>query len=243
MPGRDRRAGDRDADRLEDVLGLDVAAPRPRRAAPARCARRRRARRPRAPSRAVAPARSRPPSSQPLLARGRVVGRRLEEEAGQRPEVRQRLDLLLGDRDGRRAGPSRPVSSSSRPRQLLGRQLAHVAAVHPAQLLLVEDAPGCATRARCRSARPARSVGDERLVVVVAPAEQREVVAHRLGQVAGVAQLLHRRGAVALGELLAVGAVQQRQVRVARAARRRAPRARAAAWACWRGGPRRGRRG
>ena len=51
---------------------------------------------------------------------------------------------------------------------------------------------------------------------VVAPAEQREVVAHRLGQVAGVAQLLHRRRAVALGELLAVGAVQQRQVGVER---------------------------
>ena len=52
------------------------------------------------------------------------------------------------------------------------------------------------------------------VVVVVAPAEQGEVVAHRLGEVAAVAQLLHRRGAVALGELLAVGAVQQRQVGV-----------------------------
>ena len=46
--------------------------------------------------------------------------------------------------------------------------------------------------------------------------EQRDVVAHRLGQVAGLAQLLHRRRAVALGELLAVGAVQQRQVGVHR---------------------------
>ena len=64
------------------------------------------------------------------------------------------------------------------------------------------------------------SVGDDRLVVGVAPAEQREVVAHRLGQVAGVAQLLDRRRAVALGELLAVGAVQQRQVGVDAAARR-----------------------
>ena len=51
---------------------------------------------------------------------------------------------------------------------------------------------------------------------VAAPAQQREVVAHRLGQVAGVAQLLHRGGPVALGELLAVGPVQQRQVGVDR---------------------------
>ena len=53
-------------------------------------------------------------------------------------------------------------------------------------------------------------------------AEQRDVVVDRLGQVAGVAQLLHRGRAVALGQLLPVGAVQQRQVRVAR--RRRAER-------------------
>ena len=57
---------------------------------------------------------------------------------------------------------------------------------------------------------------DDRLVVLGAPAEQREVVAQRLGQVARVAQLLHGRRAVALGELLAVQAVQQRQVRVER---------------------------
>ena len=57
---------------------------------------------------------------------------------------------------------------------------------------------------------------EDRLVVLGAPAQQRHVVAQRLGQVALVAQLLHRRGAVALGELLAVLAVQQRQVRVER---------------------------
>ena len=33
--------------------------------------------------------------AEPLLARLRVVGRAVEEEAGQRPEVGQRLDLLL----------------------------------------------------------------------------------------------------------------------------------------------------
>ncbi len=49
-----------------------------------------------------------------------------------------------------------------------------------------------------------------------APAEQRQVVPHSGRQIARVAQLLHARGAVSLGELLAVGAVQQRQVRIAR---------------------------
>ncbi len=58
--------------------------------------------------------------------------------------------------------------------------------------------------------------GDDRLVVARPPAQQRHVVAHGLGQVPLVAQLLHRGGAVALGELLAVRAVQQRQVGVQR---------------------------
>ena len=57
---------------------------------------------------------------------------------------------------------------------------------------------------------------DDRLVVARAPAEQGHVVAQRLGQVALVAQLLHGRRAVTLGELLAVRAMQQRQVRVHR---------------------------
>ena len=89
--------------------------------------------------------------------------------------------------------------------------VADVAAVQPAQLLLVEARR--VARDALDAEAPDELVGrEDRLVVGVAPAEQREVVAHRLGQVAGVAQLLHRRGAVALGELLAVGAVQQRQV-------------------------------
>ena len=83
------------------------------------------------------------------------------------------------------------------PRDLVGAQLAHVAPVHPAQLLLVE------LRRVARHALDAEALdefvgGDQRLVVRVAPPEQGEVVAHRLGQVAGVAQLLHRRRAVAL---------------------------------------------
>ena len=46
---------------------------------------------------------------------------------------------------------------------------------------------------------------DDRGLAVERPAEQRQVVNERVGQVAGVAVLLHRGGAVAFGELLAVG--------------------------------------
>ena len=43
-------------------------------------------------------------------------------------------------------------------------------------------------------------------LAVERPAEQRQIVDEGVGQVTGVAVLLHRGGAVALGELLAVGA-------------------------------------
>ena len=99
------------------------------------------------------------------------------------------------------------------PRELGHGQLAHVNAVQPAQLALVE-ARRVAADALEREALDQLLGAEHGLVVAGAPAEQRQVVAHRLGQVAGVAQLLHRRGAVALGQLLAVGTVQQRQMRV-----------------------------
>ena len=47
--------------------------------------------------------------AQPLLARLRVVGRAVEDEARQRPEVGERLDLLLRDRDRGAQARSRPV--------------------------------------------------------------------------------------------------------------------------------------
>ena len=56
-------------------------------------------------------------------------------------------------------------------------------------------------------------------LVVEAPAQQGEVVLHRLGQVAAVAELLDRHRAVALGELLAVRPEDHRQVGVGRALR------------------------
>ena len=140
-------------------------------------------------------------------------------------------------------GPSRPSASSSRRASSVGRQLAQVAAVHPAQLLLVEDRRRSSTPASSEKPSISSLGGHERGRLVVAPAEQRDVVAHGLGQVAALAQLLHRRRAVALGELLAVGAVQQRQVGVDAAARRPAPAASSPGAGCSRGGPRRARRG
>ena len=117
------------------------------------------------------------------------------------------------------AGPSpvAAVEASSAAVSSVEAELAHVAAVEPAQLLLVE-LRRVALHARDVEARDQLLGREDRLVVAGAPAEQRDVVAHRGGQVAGVAQLLHRGGAVALGELAAVGPVQQRQVAVARRA-------------------------
>ncbi len=56
--------------------------------------------------------------------------------------------------------------------------------------------------------------GQDGRIVARAPPQQRQVVANRLGQVAGVAQLAHRRRSVTLGELAPVGPVQQGQVGV-----------------------------
>src|SRR3954452_20433913 len=68
-----------------------------------------------------------------------LVGRALlVEPAGERLEVLERLHLLLADRS-RRPEPLAPGMALERARQVGAVHLAHVAAVHPAQLLLVED--------------------------------------------------------------------------------------------------------
>ena len=56
----------------------------------------------------------------------------------------------------------------------------------------------------------------EDLLVAVRPAEPRQVVEQRLGQVALLPVVQHRNGAVALRELGAVGAKDHRQVRIHR---------------------------
>ena len=86
-----------------------------------------------------------------LLPRLRVVDGVVEEEADQRPDLGQRLRLLLGDLARRAqalAGSGSPAERGDRRRVLVERQLAHEAAVHPAQLLLVEDRRRRSRRAR-----------------------------------------------------------------------------------------------
>ena len=76
----------------------------------------------------------------PGTSRGRP-GRRpasLEERPRERPELVERGDLLLGDRD--RLAQAAVAGERLQPRgQVVDGQLAQVAAVDPAQLLLVED--------------------------------------------------------------------------------------------------------
>ena len=129
---------------------------------------------------------------------GRLVDlERAKRELDQVVELGERLRLLLGRRAGLNearvlaAGKVAEAHPGAQPLGQLGRrELANVVAVHPAQLLLVED------RRRARDsieAEPLDELGgrEERRRLVVAPAEEREVVANRLAQIAGVAKLLH----------------------------------------------------
>src|SRR6185312_4817094 len=184
-PGRDGRARDRDADGLEDLLRLPAARldERAQRRLDRvlvewlgqrgeRLARRGERLRP-------ALGTDRP------LPRGRVVGRSVVEEAGERPEVGKRLDLLAADLD-----PGAQAAAAGERLQAVGqvldRQAAQVVAVEVAQLLLVEDG------GRLRDAlqtQPARQLlaREDLLLGGEAGAEQCDVIDDRLGQVAGVA--------------------------------------------------------
>ena len=131
------------------------------------------------------------------------------------------MDLLLAD--GHRAREALVLASAGVPavaqesrhssRQLIRWQRAYVHAVQPSQLDLVEARRAAADVLQIK-ARDQLLGGQHRAVIAAAPPEQGQVVAHRLGQVARVAQFRHRGGAVALGQLAAVGSVQQRKVRV-----------------------------
>ena len=171
---------------------------------------------PRPPPASTAPARSRAPSRAAASAVARRSGpstfsraagsstgpSKKTRASGQNSSSVEIFSCVIATAS-RRPGAARAAPRAARVSSSSG-ELAQVAAVHPAQLLLVEH------RRRLGDAlereEPLQLLGrEERGLLVVAPAEQREVVADRLGQVAGVAQLLHGRGAVALGELLAVG--------------------------------------
>ncbi len=97
--------------------------------------------------------------------------------------------------------------------ELVEVEAAHPFAVHPVQLLVVEEGRRMDDAGEVELRDELVAVQDL-AAVLGPPAEQREVVEHRLRQVAGVAELLERDGAVALGELGPVGAHDQREVRV-----------------------------
>ena len=66
--------------------------------------------------------------------------------------------------------------------------------------------------------------GGDDLVIAMAPAQPQQIVAHGLGQIAHVAIGLDRQRAMALGQLGAVGAVDQRQMAIDRHAASPSPR-------------------
>ena len=134
---------------------------------------------------------------------------------------RQRRVALCGQQaQGRRlAVEADALEVGAHPRrELAGGQAADEAPVHPAQLLGIEDA---GARAQAFDVE----AGDE---VVERPVDHRlvelgrqeaQVVAHDLNEKAHAEELFEVGGAVALGQLLAVGAEQQRHVQEVRGLR------------------------
>src|SRR3954466_7552481 len=127
-PRRDRGARDSNADGLKDVLRLDAAVldDAPQRALDRRLV-------PglelgeRAPHLTQAVGRTVTPED--ALAGGVVVDRAVVDEAGERPEGRERLDLLARDRDAiSEPGAARVALDACR--ELVQAQLAEVDAVH-----------------------------------------------------------------------------------------------------------------
>ena len=131
----------------------------------------------------------------------------------------RRADLLLDDRRGRShllLGPVAALLAQEGDEAvgvLVGRQRPEVDAVHPVELRVVE-------RRRARADALEREALDQlvarhdRRLAVGRPAEEREEVHERLRDVARLAELVDRDRAVALRELLAVGAEHVRDVRV-----------------------------
>ena len=133
----------------------------------------------------------------------------LEEEAHEIGVLVEPLDLLLHERRGARTTSPRPSRSPARePGEQSARRTRPEAARgggrrSASRASRSRTSPGSARRARARTARPARR-GHDRRVVVEAPAEQREEVHQRVGEVAQLAEHVDGDGAVALGELLAI---------------------------------------
>ena len=167
-----------------------------------------------------------------LLARGGIVGRPVEEETRQRPELGQRRDLLLRDLGRVGAGRRGPVSVLEPRREVVERELAQVAAVHVAQLLLVEH--GGRPRDALEREPLDELVGGEELLdssSCPSPAARRSCAPPRAGS--------RRRAAPARTRRRGAWRASCRRARGAAARARRAaaprpsPRGSASAWACW----------
>src|SRR5207248_6229745 len=98
-------------------------------------------------------------------------------------------------------------------RVLLRRQSAEVYAVHPVELRVVELRRAGAYALEREALDQLAALHDRRLSVG-RPAEQREEVHERLGEIAGLAELVDGDRAVALRQLLPVSAANVRHVRV-----------------------------
>ncbi len=143
----------------------------------------------------------------------------MEEEANVGRVLAKGRDLLLDEGDGLAQEGLRPVDAplaqirNETVAVLVVGERAQVHAVQPFELLVVEGR-------RARADAPEREALDQllrrhdRRVVVVRPAEQRQEVHQRLGEVARLAELVDRLGAVALRQLLPVVAEHVRHVRV-----------------------------
>ena len=147
----------------------------------------------------------------------------------------------------RSGGPRRvvgaPASSSSWAR--IGRQVESLgvglAQIVPFRLSSLSKSMRARRPADAVQVEPFdRLVGRDDFVVAVAPAEAQQVVAHGRGQIAHVAIGLDAERAVALGQLLAVRAVDQRDVCENRAPPNRARDTGDAGGRRWSGGRRRG---
>ena len=131
-----------------------------------------------------------------------------------------RFRLLLGGRrhDGDAVRHVRPVQVGLGEPGLGGidpgggAHVADIDAVHPVELLLVEDGVLLRDAIEREGAAELRRRDDGSLAVE-RPAEQRQEVHESVGQIPPVAVFLHIGGAVALRELLAVGAQDHGQVR------------------------------
>ena len=157
-------------------------------------------------------------------ARVEVVGRRrdvLEEESCEVGKLAEAPDLLLHERRRRPDPVVGPIGAAlvhelDEPLGvLLGRQRAEVDAVHPVELRIVERAGARADRLE-REPLDDLVAGEDRGLAVRRPADQGEEVHERLREVSRRPELVHRDRAVALGELLPVGAEDVRDVRVHR---------------------------